>query len=601
MNDPGKMTLRAHLLLALAATSLLIALAIGITGSALLREAVAERYHERLEAESALLAEEASRIADIREARTLARAWSKHLGLRVTLIDSTGVVIADSSIEEAALGQMDNHANRPEVVQARNEEIGKSKRLSASTREQFFYLARKITAGKIVAFVRMALPVDVVKKTQAHYVSWLMAACLAALLLVATVTLVMTARWTRPIEKLTHDALQVAAGGLEHEISAEGTREVLRLSAALREMQSSLRDRIGQIHRERSLLSSTLHSMSEGLVVADDGGRILLASEAVSRAGLVKRSALGLPLNEAVIHPELRSLMSAHLQSGKFVEERIADHSATGRSFLVKLTPFDLDGRDSPNSGTVALILDMTSVESLERMRSQFIADLTHELRTPLTSIIASSETLIDQRDGNEQTTRRFLELMHRQASRMAALVSDLADLSSIESGAVKLTLEPVDVGDLLEDLRKQLQPQVHAKALRFDLRIDDAVVVRADPYRLEQICMNLAENAIKFNRDGGSLTISARMIGSEAEIIFEDTGIGIPEASLEKIFQRLYQVDPARSGAESGTGLGLSIVKHLVRLLGGAISVDSDLGKGTRFVVRLPGGTSPTQESPSS
>jgi two-component system phosphate regulon sensor histidine kinase PhoR len=237
----------------------------------------------------------------------------------------------------------------------------------------------------------------------------------------------------------------------------------------------------------------------------------------------------------------------------------------------------------------VGTFFDITELERLERMRREFFANLSHELRTPLAAIMAWAETLIQGGLDDAENRARFVEKLYKQAARMSRLIEDILDLSAIESGRVKLALEPVQLQEAAREALSPLWAKATERSLSVELSIPGELFVRADRTRLEQILRNLIDNAIKFNREGGSVIITAQQEDNSALVHIEDTGIGIDEQDLPRIFERLYRADRARHASIEGSGLGLAIVKHLVRAHGGQLSVTSRVGHGSRFSFTLP------------
>ncbi|UCF66561.1 MAG: ATP-binding protein, partial [Acidobacteriota bacterium] len=272
--------------------------------------------------------------------------------------------------------------------------------------------------------------------------------------------------------------------------------------------------------------------------------------------------------------------------------ERMVERRGSGRVFDVEVTPVFAEDESEP-SGAVALFMDVTRLERLESVRQQFIANVSHELRTPLTAIKAYVETAEEELDASGTVSRRFLEKIDAHATRMTALIDDLIDLSRIETGAIQLEPTRVRLAESARQVLSQLEPRHRlgegGRDVSVSIEIEPTLEVVADPLRLEQILSNLIDNAIKFNRPGGNVTIRAEQQPDRTMIIVEDEGEGILSEDLEKIFHRFYQVDPARSPERRGTGLGLSIVKHLTQLHGGSVRCESELGRGAKFIVELP------------
>jgi two-component system phosphate regulon sensor histidine kinase PhoR len=286
-------------------------------------------------------------------------------------------------------------------------------------------------------------------------------------------------------------------------------------------------------------------------------------------------------LTDVTRDPAINNAFSTVLDNKTPVELRVEMASRDNRSFQLNVAPL--------GSLAVGVFFDITQLERLERIRREFFANLSHELRTPLTAILACSETLMTGAIDDRENRSRFVETLHRQATRMSALISDISDLSAIESGQVELTLDRFGLDRVVSDIVALAKSQRNGSDISFNLSIPDSLIVEADRTRLEQILYNIIDNAVKFNRPGGSVSISAEKKDGLIAVSIEDTGVGIAALDLPRVFERLYRGDKSRSRKTEGAGLGLAIVKHLVHAHGGKISVASELGQGSRFTFTLP------------
>jgi two-component system phosphate regulon sensor histidine kinase PhoR len=282
--------------------------------------------------------------------------------------------------------------------------------------------------------------------------------------------------------------------------------------------------------------------------------------------------------------PEVHEAFRKALQRKEPSEVRVEPAGKEERAYQLNVAPLG-------DQLAVGVFFDITRLEKLERVRREFFANLSHELRTPLTAILASSETLLGGAIDDSENRGRFVEKLHKHAARMSELVSDISDLSAIESGAMELNLEPVKVRAVVAEVMTLLEARRNEAEINFSIDVGDRIVVTADRTRLGQVFYNLIDNAIKFNRPGGSVIVSSTFSNGSLEVRVEDTGVGIASADLPRIFERLYRADKSRSRRTEGTGLGLAIVKHLVQAHGGEVAVKSELGRGTCFTVTLPGG----------
>jgi two-component system phosphate regulon sensor histidine kinase PhoR len=286
-------------------------------------------------------------------------------------------------------------------------------------------------------------------------------------------------------------------------------------------------------------------------------------------------------LTDVTRDPAINTAFMRVLEERTPVELRVEMADREHRSFQLNVAPLGSDL-------AVGVFFDITRLERLERVRREFFANLSHELRTPLTAMLACSETLMAGAIDDPGNRTRFLETLHRQATRMSELIADISDLSAIESGQIELTLKPVRLRRMVADVVALVESRKADSDISFSTSIPDSILVHADRTRLEQILYNLIDNAVKFNRPRGSVTISAEGKAGCVAISIEDTGVGISAADLPRVFERLYRGDKSRSRKTEGTGLGLAIVKHLVHAHGGELSVVSELGQGSRFTFTI-------------
>ena len=371
------------------------------------------------------------------------------------------------------------------------------------------------------------------------------------------------------------------------------TRRVIRpkvreLTDALQTTTQTLRARIEELTTERNQATAILESMAEGVIAVDATGRMLLINPAAAvLLGITRERALGQSVFEVVRHQDAHVLIRSVLQTHQLASREVALFQPRERILRLHGVPCAGSGPSGPSA--VVVIQDVTEAHHYEQLRKDFVANVSHELKSPLTSIRSLTETLLEGALSDPANNRRFVQLIEEDAARLARLIEDLLALSQIESQAVPLRLSVVPLRQLVEATAALLRPHMTTRKLTIALELSDGLAVRADPDRLRQVLFNLLDNAIKYNADGGAVTVSATPAEEWVQITVADTGIGIPEADLPRIFERFYRVDKARSRELGGTGLGLAIVKHIVEAHGGAVSVESHLGHGSRFSFTLP------------
>jgi two-component system phosphate regulon sensor histidine kinase PhoR len=365
-----------------------------------------------------------------------------------------------------------------------------------------------------------------------------------------------------------------------------GDDELGALARSLRRTAPRIRALVENLKLEGSRREAILASMVEGVLAVDRDLRVTFCNDAFARTiGARIPVSSGTRLPELVRDPELIEIMNSVLATGHPRERRLTLPAAAGHSFDVLAGP--LAGPPT-TPGALAIFHDVTELERLERVRKDFVANVSHELRTPLAAIHGYAETLLAGALEDEQNKRKFVEVILAQASRLTNIASDLLSLSELERGRATPP-QQVSVRTALESALRTVEANSAARNVRLVRGAIDDVRVMAHELRLEQVFVNLLDNAVKFNRPSGEVRIDIQSSDKGACITIADSGIGIPSEDLPRIFERFYRVDKARSREMGGTGLGLSIVKHAVEQMGGTVGVDSRLGEGTKFTVTIP------------
>ena len=352
-----------------------------------------------------------------------------------------------------------------------------------------------------------------------------------------------------------------------------------------------LRDALAQAEHSSNLLRAIVASLAEGLLITDRDANVLLLNDA-ARALLNLEGRPLARLAEVSRDPQIHRAFATVLELGERAEARVemrVPQTQTRRILRLYATPLRL--RAGQFDGVVGAFIDITQLDRLEIVRQEFLANVSHELRTPLAAITAYSETLLDGGLDDAENCLRFLHTIQRNAERMRVLVNDIAELAAIEAGQVHLTLEAIPLRMFVNEIFSHLSPRAAEQQIILRNELTEAWQVTADPRRLEQILINLIDNAIKFNRPAGTVTVTSSLsaLGEHHLIQVLDTGSGISPEHLPRVFERFYRVDKARSRAVGGTGLGLAIVKHLTQAHGGEASVSSAPGQGCEFTIKLP------------
>lgn len=336
------------------------------------------------------------------------------------------------------------------------------------------------------------------------------------------------------------------------------------------------------------LFEATLGGMREGLLVVDSDLRVVASNPAAHKLfNLASGNIDSRRLTELTRNPAIYSAFLDALQGSERSSVKVEIHDPNRRVFDLRVVPFGVTGKRS-SAGAIGVFFDITQLEKLERVRQEFLSNVSHELRTPLTAILAFVETLETGALDDPENSQRFLAIIRKNAARMQNLIDDILELSAIEGGTIRVQADPIKLSPLASDVLSSLGTQAASRSITIRNEVALDAVVFADPRRLEQMLTNLVENAIKFNREGGEVVIECEN-GASTRIRVRDTGEGIPAQHLDRLFERFYRVDRARSRDLGGTGLGLAIVKHLARAHGGEVRVSSELGQGSVFEIDLP------------
>jgi two-component system, OmpR family, phosphate regulon sensor histidine kinase PhoR len=493
--------------------------------------------------------------------------------VRVTLIDRSGRVRADTDVPPAELSTVENHGHRPEVIAALAGATGTAKRRSATIGSDLMYVA----VGGGPGVVRVALPLDQVDAVVGSTQRSVLLAALLAVVLGSVLAWVAGRSVARPLTE-TAEAARAIAAGAEPRFPHSSIPDVEAMVAALRGMHEELDARFDALRRRQAETQALVNAMVEGVLSCDARGRVVTANPAARRM-------LGYPADRTV--PELQVLFH-HKDAREAVDATLRGETVPDREVLLDTRTCLLSARPLPGGGAVVVLHDLTDVRRLETIRRDFVANVSHELKTPLTSITGYAETLLTDAP-DEATSRRFLETILANSRRMQSLVDDQLDLSRIESGHWRPAPRRVMAEPALREAWEAIELPSrtrHAFAVAVAPGAESLVV---DPEALRQVLANLYDNARRYTPEGGRITAAAAPDGAGVRISVRDTGSGIARDHLPRIFERFYRADPSRSRAEGGTGLGLAIVKHLVEAHGGRVWAESSLGEGTTICCWFP------------
>ncbi|MBB6671029.1 two-component system histidine kinase PnpS [Cohnella nanjingensis] len=515
--------------------------------------------------------------------------------MRVTYIRTDGVVLGDS---DHAPETMDNHLGRKEVKQALAAGEGSSIRHSDTLGQNMLYVAMAVKddAGQPVGIIRLAMSLKDVERSLGNMWIALVFGLALVFALAALVSYRVALSVTRPLERMTAAAKRMADMDYAIRIPDAGRDEVSELARALNAMAGSLQGHMDEIRQNESQLQSVLDNMISGVVMIGPDGKIQLYNRSAELLlGSTAKERVGRSYTEAKQQYELLQIIREGLDNHEPLHEELTVYYPEERLLELNLVPMRM-GED-PEPGLLLVMQDVTAIRRLERMRSEFVANVSHELKTPVAAVKGFAETLLAGAVNDPETAHSFLTIIHDESERLNRLIGDILELSKIESRRSPLQFSPVDLKIFLERQVEFMRAEAARKNIAMELQVEEELFLEADEDRLGQILLNLLQNGINYTPDGGRVKIVAEYVdGADSDagedrvrISVSDTGIGIPKKDIPRIFERFYRVDKARSRSSGGTGLGLSIVKHLVELHHGSIRVESTVGVGTRFILELP------------
>lgn len=504
---------------------------------------------------------------------------------RVTIIKMDGTVTGDSDIARSELGLLENHRSRPEVQQAIQSGSGNSTRYSATLHTSMLYAASSFTsANGEKGVIRLALPLSSLELAQKSMSRALMAAITLAVILSLGLSLILSRVASKSLKEMVSTAVQMGNGDFSRRVPVRSGDELGELAIVMNLMSSRIADQMQRLSSEKSRLDAILAGMGEGLLVTDARGIITLANPEFHRLLDIKEQSHGKALIEISRHPGLHDTFRQIVATTQPTLQEIGLPGA--RTILVHCMPLL---HEEALEGVVAVFHDISEIRKLEKMRKEFVANVSHELRTPVTVIKGYAETLLSgEVEASSEQTHHFILVIHRHAERLASLINDLLILSELESGSLAIRMTPTAVSDVAAIAMSLLAPKAEEKHIQLINQLNEADAVMADRRRVEQVLFNLLDNAIKYTPEGGSVKVSAETIQDMVEVSVHDSGTGIREKDIPRLFERFYRADESRSRDQGGTGLGLSIVKHIIQLHDGKVMVKSTPGKGSTFTFSL-------------
>lgn len=583
---------QTKLFLAALSAALLALLVAGSLFAISMRRQTDARIEQTLVAQARLAAELLSRAAPsaatspealMADLDQEADRLGSRLDARVTLIAPDGHVLGDSAEPLENLPTLENHATRPEVLEAKASGLGRARRFSATLGIDMLYVAAPVQHSSI-AFVRVALPLTDIRQQLRTVLTATLTALGIALIGAAAIAFMISSRLGQRVRAVADVAARYRRGDLTPPRLNYGDDELGAVARTLDDSVQQLGSRLADLARDRGRMAAILAGMIEGVIVVDSQGRLELVNHAAEEMLKLDEPTMGRHYVETIRHPGITDLVTAALGGSGPRSVELAPPRDPSRTVIARAAPTTTGA----NHGVVLVLHDITELKRADQIRRDFVANVSHELRTPLTAIRGYVEALAEG-DADPEETPRFLEIIMRHTLRMERLVKDLLRLARLDAGQEVLEVSECDVRRLVQSVTADLEPTLSPRGQHVEVDIAaDVEMVRADPSKLHDVLRNLISNASTYSPEQSTIRVSTRRDREFVAIQVQDEGPGIPEEDLTRVFERFYRVDKSRSRDPGGTGLGLAIVRHLVELHGGKVFAENRAGGGAQFTILL-------------
>lgn len=498
----------------------------------------------------------------------------KERNVRITIINKDGNVEYDSFSKTDLL---ENHNDREEVQEARKKGEAYIVRYSMTEKNSTMYYAIALPGGEVI---RAAKAIDGVNALRSTYFLWYGGAIIIMLFLSLWIANKLSYIFVKPIEDLDFITSRISNGELNRRVKVTTKDELGKLAQSFNNMADKVESSLNEASEKQNRLSAILQSMESGVIAIDNNRKIIMINNYAKNIFNISGDVVGSNVENICMDIDFKEMFS--MREHELQEYKIKSPTVKylrGRSA-------DIIVNNHQHIGAVAVLQDITEVKKLENMRTEFVANVSHELKTPLTSIRGFAETLRDVKD--DEIKSKFLDIIDEEAERLTRLISDILFLSHIEQKQ-EFKQEEFSSDKVIEDVVDMMKHIADKKEIEIEVSGDELPVIVGDKDKLKQMLINLIDNGIKYSESGDKVTVKKSVANDEFSIIVEDTGIGIDEAAIPRLFERFYRVDKARSRAKGGTGLGLAIVKHIIIGFNGNVKVESKVGVGTKFIVTFP------------
>ncbi|WML47317.1 ATP-binding protein [Neobacillus sp. PS3-34] len=578
---------RTRLLFALITLIISVLLGLGLLLGQLFKNYYLHSFDDRLKKESNLLSMHIVNNGGIAllDKQELIKT-SRILETRITLSDNQGRILFDSG---KTTGK--NKSRHEQIIKkAVTKKSNKQSKLETSSGNELHYYGKPILLNnKITGYVFLSAEADELKKAY-RQIWWLLSISLGlALIVIILLGFRITTRYTKPIESATHVAIELAKGNYRARTYEDRLDETGMLSASINVLARNLQEMVKAQEMQQDRLGALIENMGSGLILIDSRGYINLINRGYKEIFKANPADYLYQLYyEVVEHKEVCQLIEEVFMTEQKVSRQMHLPLAIERRYF-DVYGVPIIGSDNVWKGVLLVFHDITELKNLEQMRKDFVANVSHELKTPVTSIKGFSETLLEGAMDDRSTLEAFLSIILKESDRLQSLIQDLLELSKIEQNGFILSVQEFDLLSTIEEVLTMLRGKAEAKSIHLDFECSkDSILIEGDAYRLKQVLINLITNAISYTPANGTVKITVQKKGDKIRIQVKDTGIGIEKKEIPRIFERFYRVDRARSRNSGGTGLGLAIVKHLVEAHHGKISVKSEVGSGSEFIIEL-------------
>lgn len=503
--------------------------------------------------------------------------------IRTTIVSSNGDVVYETN---KGVGEMQNHLKRKEIQEALSGKVGTDIRFSNTMRTNFLYVAASITDGDGY-IIRFSIPLDAIDVETTEIVKKIIIIISIGVCIAVLIILKIMNYFTRPVEELSKATVDIANHKIPKELSYSSNDEIGHLYKNFNEMTKKLDNTIFELENTNLFLNSILTNMNSGVIamnynkeisfINDKGKEILDINDYENCVSLIK----------IIRNYEINTFINEYFKDRSKSKTEIKYKDKVIKLVINILPCNEINNSSQIKYGAVLLIEDITEASKLEEMRKSFVANVTHELKTPLTSIKGFVETIKNNNITDKTKIDRFMSIIDMETDRLKSLIDDILMLSEVETVGGNYT--NFDVNEVLEEVKDIMQGLSEKNSININYICDNSIIVYLDRNRLKQLLINLIDNSIKYNNENGSVSVNIAKKDNNLVICVEDTGIGIEESQISRIFERFYRVDKSRSREMGGTGLGLAIVKHIVISFNGEISVKSKLGEGTKININIP------------